>query len=420
MKNIFYRFNIYSLIFIFLFLHVLVIPFPMSDKVFDEAYYTQAGNDLLDGIASNAEHPFLGKLWGSIGISIFGDNWLGWRIHSVIFGALTVFVFYHFANLFIDKRKSLYASTLLVFENIFFIHSSLYLLEVPALFFSLAALYCYFKKKYFIMSFMFALALLSKETSIFFLTSLIFYHTCINIKKIFNKKINFKFITFIPVVKKFVICLIILSLFTGIPMWIYDILYKPNNIENPVQHLKYMLDYQSGLSNIDKDFYPYEYAWNWVLPLYPEEMIYYDISISKNVTSYTDDGIVSSKITTIHPIHWSGIGNIPLWLIGFWCTISGAMYFIIKRIDIKFNSMILIMIFGTYLPYIFISYMGRIVYPFYFITSVPFIILGISNIINYKKTEKYYIISFIFLLIVLSWFIVFFPLKFLDFPEYLS
>ena len=67
MKNIFYRFNIYSLIFIFLFLHVLVIPFPMSDKVFDEAYYTQAGNDLLEGVASNAEHPFLGKLWGSIG-----------------------------------------------------------------------------------------------------------------------------------------------------------------------------------------------------------------------------------------------------------------------------------------------------------------------------------------------------------------
>ena len=86
--------DIKTILFLLLALHLLVIQNPAKSLVFDEAYYVPAARDILNGVSSNPEHPFLGKAWISLGIATFGDNWFGWRIVPVSFSLLSLIVFY--------------------------------------------------------------------------------------------------------------------------------------------------------------------------------------------------------------------------------------------------------------------------------------------------------------------------------------
>jgi dolichyl-phosphate-mannose-protein mannosyltransferase len=59
---------------------------------FDEVHYLPAARAVLElSQATNIEHPPLAKQIIAAGIALFGDNPLGWRIFSVVFGTLALF-----------------------------------------------------------------------------------------------------------------------------------------------------------------------------------------------------------------------------------------------------------------------------------------------------------------------------------------
>lgn len=67
----------------------LTVP---SQPFFDEVHYLPAVRYLMEfSHATNLEHPPLGKQMIALGMVIFGDNPLGWRIMSAVFGTLAVF-----------------------------------------------------------------------------------------------------------------------------------------------------------------------------------------------------------------------------------------------------------------------------------------------------------------------------------------
>ncbi|MCR9180300.1 MAG: phospholipid carrier-dependent glycosyltransferase [Erythrobacteraceae bacterium] len=72
----------------------LAIP---SVPFFDEVHYLPAGRELLalmetgSGAYLNREHPLLGKTLIALGISLLGDNPLGWRIMPLACGTLALF-----------------------------------------------------------------------------------------------------------------------------------------------------------------------------------------------------------------------------------------------------------------------------------------------------------------------------------------
>ncbi|MXO59313.1 phospholipid carrier-dependent glycosyltransferase [Altererythrobacter salegens] len=67
----------------------LTIP---SQPFFDEVHYLPAARDWLAlNQPGNIEHPPLGKELMALGIRLFGDNPLGWRIMSMLFGTLGLF-----------------------------------------------------------------------------------------------------------------------------------------------------------------------------------------------------------------------------------------------------------------------------------------------------------------------------------------
>lgn len=63
-----------------------------SALFFDEVHYLPAVRTLIDlSVAQNMEHPPLGKQLIAAGVLVFGDNAIGWRVPSMVFGVLAVF-----------------------------------------------------------------------------------------------------------------------------------------------------------------------------------------------------------------------------------------------------------------------------------------------------------------------------------------
>src|SRR5277367_940023 len=79
---------------------------------FDEVQYVPAAKAFLSLSGyRNAEHPPLAKELIAIGLAVAGDNQLGWRVMSTIFGALTlVGMFLLSLALFKDEAKALAAT----------------------------------------------------------------------------------------------------------------------------------------------------------------------------------------------------------------------------------------------------------------------------------------------------------------------
>ncbi|MGH9918581.1 MAG: phospholipid carrier-dependent glycosyltransferase, partial [Nitrososphaerales archaeon] len=159
--------------------------------IMDEVYYVPAAQAMLSGEKCapyadncNLEHPFLSKAFIAAGISIFGNDAFGWRIFEVILGTFSIPVLFGLC-LAISKnqRLSLYAAFLLAFETLFFVHSSIAVIDVGAIFFSLLGFLFYFAKVHWwkfdttvLTGIAFALAAVTKETAVFLFLVLFLYH----------------------------------------------------------------------------------------------------------------------------------------------------------------------------------------------------------------------------------------------------
>ena len=415
----FLSFGIGHLLLILLGLHLFAMSFPSGNGqfVFDEAYYVPASRNLLALVPSNPEHPFFGKIWGALGIYLFGNDFFGYRIFYVIIGLLTVWVFYELALVFLSREKALFAASFLGFETLFFIHTSLLLLEGPPLLFALAAFLLYFKKHYYLSAVAFGLSVLSKEWGIYFIGAFYLYHIFA------TRKIPFS--TFIKkqALVRMAIFLVIIILVIGLPLWAYDAAYHPTTdtgvaITNPVQNFEYYYTYQNGLkiSPGDANNTWDHFAWGWINPFIKvNPSVYYATSVT--VTTKLPNG--TSVQSTYHPIDWLGIGNLVIWY-SIWAIVPLIIInlaFFRKQRDL--SVFIGAWIAATYLPSIYLSaIVHRVVYAFYFINVDPALALGIPLLVTMLapdsvKTQR--VILGIWLAAAIVFFVLFFPVHPLDF-----
>lgn len=146
-----------------LIMHFSIIMIP--DKVlFDEAFYVNDARSIIQGQGTQrGEHPPLGKFLVTTGLLIFGDNPLGWRFFSVIAGTIALIVFYLIClELSLTKVGALIATFLLAFENIFFVQSSVGMLDVFCVSFSMVTFYFYLRQKYLTTGLFAALSVMAK------------------------------------------------------------------------------------------------------------------------------------------------------------------------------------------------------------------------------------------------------------------
>lgn len=120
----------------------LTIP---SAPFFDETHYVPAVRGLIElKVATNIEHPPLGKQIMALGILLFGDNPLGWRIMSLAFGTLALFAAMRGAWFASQTRAASLLTGLFVATNfLLFVHARIAMLDVFMVGFVMVALWMF-------------------------------------------------------------------------------------------------------------------------------------------------------------------------------------------------------------------------------------------------------------------------------------
>jgi len=433
--------NIGHLLLLIFALHLFALSFPSDTSnrgglVFDESFYVPATHDLLNGVASNLEHPFFGKIWGALGISVFGDNFFGWRIFYAVIGTLAVWLLYELAREFFSKEKAIFAASMLAFENIFFVHTSLLLLDGPPVLFALAGFLAYFRRRYYLSALAFGLCILSKESGLFFLAALALYHLWVN-------RARLGALGETRESKRLIAFAIIVSLVVALPLWGYDYSYHPaaktlvvvepsvivnpqtnetttttrtttshsDNVTEPLQNFAYYFSYQSSLTGCGK-IDPWNcYPWSWVLPIGVMPLPYYISTVS--VTSKSANGSLLS-VNNTHPIDWQGMGNLVIWY-SIWLVVPVAAWRVIRKTSTGAEKLVACLIAATYLPLFYISLVSnRVEYAFYFLNTDVGLALGLPIVVGAlgrgdARSERF--LMLLWLAAAVAFFFAYFPVN---------
>jgi dolichyl-phosphate-mannose-protein mannosyltransferase len=142
-------FWLYLLIVATLVMHYVIIANP-PELILDEMHYVpEARTIIAEHEIVRPEHPPLAKLFIVAGIEIIGDNPWGWRFFSVIFGTVTIFLFYLLCRrLEMSRNAASIATFLLALENMTFVQASVAMLDVYCLTFMMASFLLYAGRKY--------------------------------------------------------------------------------------------------------------------------------------------------------------------------------------------------------------------------------------------------------------------------------
>jgi dolichyl-phosphate-mannose--protein O-mannosyl transferase len=97
---------------------------------FDEQHFVPNGRRYLLGEPDDNDHPPLGKLFIAVGILMAGDNPVGWRIASLIFGLQSIVIAYWLGReLFLDRRAGWMAAAFVAADGFFLAYSRTALLD---------------------------------------------------------------------------------------------------------------------------------------------------------------------------------------------------------------------------------------------------------------------------------------------------
>jgi len=88
-----------------------------------------------EGTAYDWLHPPLAKLIQALSIKILGDNSLGWRLPSAIFGVALIAAVFVLTNIFFGAKSAIFASLIIAFENLTFVMSRITMNDIFLSFF---------------------------------------------------------------------------------------------------------------------------------------------------------------------------------------------------------------------------------------------------------------------------------------------
>jgi dolichyl-phosphate-mannose-protein mannosyltransferase len=119
-----------------------------AKQVFDEVYFPVFANQYLHHIDVFDVHPPLGKFLIAIGIALFGNGTLGWRVIPLLFGfGIVGLMGALWWTMFKDKVGALIIATLVAIDGIFIIYSRTGLMDGILFFFIFLSLFLMVKAR---------------------------------------------------------------------------------------------------------------------------------------------------------------------------------------------------------------------------------------------------------------------------------
>ena len=242
-------------------LHFSLVLIP-NDIILDEIHYIKDARSIIDkGVTERTEHPPLAKLLITGGIEMFGDNPWGWRVLPILFGMATVIIFYILCRkLNMSRTASSLAVFLLATENLFFLMSSLAMLDVYYVTFMMASFLLYIYGRYLTSGIAIALSALAKFNGAL-------AGPVVGIHWLFSKKGRSKW---------FMITVIaaILLFFGLLPLLDMIITRSPSGARNPIQQTLNALELTGGLTFANVDHPNAMPPWQWLYTYKPMPFYY--------------------------------------------------------------------------------------------------------------------------------------------------
>ena len=371
-------------------LHVSITNVP-ADFLFDSAYYIPACRAMLAGQGdTNLAHPSLSKVFIALSIKMFGDCQLGWRFFSITFGMLSLVTIYFFVKKMTNNYNAALTSVVLLsFENLFWIHSGIAMLDIYMLVFITLSFLCYSYGNNRLSSVSLALGALCKLTAVYGLVVIIGYHTISfirNIKKRESIKRKVKELgAWIAIYSSTFLVLFILGLL------ILDLAFTP--FSSPIDHLKYMWSVYGSLTRTAGPMGIGSYPWTWWFPYWLVQPIpYYVVRIVVG-------GVVS------YPIHFLGVispviaySTVPSMIYVFWDYTQN---------NNSFALFVLSWFLGTYLPWFLWAFLNKVTYVYYALPSVEAVCCAMALALTNKKLPMLLLV--VFMVAVLVNFFILFP-----------
>jgi len=280
-------------------------------------------------------------------IYLFTDNAFEWRFFSIVFGTISIILFFFICRkLGMSQKATLFATFLFSFEDMSFVHASLALLDVYMVTFMLAAFLLYLHKGYWLSGMSMALSALCKLTG-FFAFIAIFLHW------LFFRRDR----------PKWFLSSILVTGLSFLAFLIFFDYFANGRLENPIQRTLEMLNLSAANVFTNPPLSISSRPWEWLLPW--KWIIYsYDPQYISFI-SWTVQILIIPII--IYMIYKASKGN----------NIArfGLLWFI-----------------ATYLIWIPLELLtNRVSFVFYFYPTIPAICIGIglalSDIIDKLKAE---------------------------------
>ena len=406
------RKNEYDHAFMYLFvisaaLRLIWLDKPPGLLIFDESYYVNVARIILrlpqqpnvfpnaiPGIDSvNQEHPLLAKLLIALSMSIIGDNGWGWRIPSVVFGLLSIFVLY----LLLKKTAkspmiALMGTFLFSFDTLVFVHSRIATLDIFVLGFMLLGFYWYFSNRMNLSALGMALATLCKISGLYGILTLGAFHLG---RELLSRGRKVDWQSLLSVFEKYAIVYLVSFI---VLMAVLDFFWA--GYKNPFEHLSHIYSYTFALRapDVRKATDIWSYPWEWLVD---QVKIHY---ATVNVSVFADHDVAR----TYASVDFIGAMNPTI----VFLTIPAMAYNVYRYHETKseFSLFMLAWFAMTYLPYFPAAIFGhRIMYIFYFLNTVPAVAASVAGMIVDQKPPRIIVVFYVAAVII--GFYMMFPFK---------
>ncbi len=329
-------------------LHFVIIEQP-NQLVFDEQHYIKDARYIIENhTTQRIEHPPLGKLFITSGILLFGDNPIGWRFFSILFGTTSLVLFYLVCRkLTMTKVASLLATYLLALENLSFVQASVAMLDVFTVTFMLGAFLLYLQGWYEFSAILVGLSALAKLNGALVLPviALHWFFTGRRTPVYFFASMLLAPISFVLL----------------LPLFNYGI---ERNFSNPIVQIYNMLTLSGSLTFANAAIETASRPWKWILR--PELMFYW------------------------YEPHYIGVISYTIWAL----IIPAVIYMLFRAIKGNSASLFGLSWFvSTYLLWIPASLItNRISFVYYFYPTIGAIAIGIglglTQLIDIWRSQK--------------------------------
>jgi dolichyl-phosphate-mannose-protein mannosyltransferase len=244
-----------------LIIHFSLVLVP-NDIVLDEIHYINDARSIIDKhVTERAENVPLTKLLVVAGMKMFGDNPWGWRTLPILFGIITLILFYLLCRKFdMSRTAASIATFLLATENLFFLLSSLDMQDVFYVTFMMAAFLLYAYKRFINAGIGVGLSGLSKLTGA--LTG-----PALAIHWLFSRRWRSKWFML-------TVILAIVVFFAGLPLMDMVIANNVHGAQDPIKQSLSMLSLTGSLTFANVEHPSEAPPWEWLYTYKPMAFYY--------------------------------------------------------------------------------------------------------------------------------------------------